>query len=152
MPHRFFWLRMSWSFSHSFIKWSSFIFRISQFNVHVILLYKYQYLYFCSVAEKMENLISLFQLWIFPGGLVVKNPPATQEIQVQFLGQEDPLEEGVAIHSSILARKKSHRLRRLAGCSLWGCKESDMTEATERGSTAKHSNFNLNLVMVVVVV
>ena len=73
MPHRFFWLRMSWSFSHSFIKWSSFIFRISQFNVHVILLYKYQYLHFCSVAEKMENLISLFQLWVFPGGSAVKN-------------------------------------------------------------------------------
>ena len=36
----------------------------------------------------------------------VKNPPAvqeTQEIQVQSLGQEDPLEKGVAIHSNILA-------------------------------------------------
>ena len=82
--------------------------------MHVILLYKYQYLHFCSVAEKMENLISLFQLWVFPGG---KESPATQEIQVQFLGQEDPLEEGVATHSSILARKKSHGLRRLAGDS-----------------------------------
>ena len=27
----------------------------------------------------------------------------TQEIQVQSLGQEDPLEKGVAIHSNILA-------------------------------------------------
>ena len=27
----------------------------------------------------------------------------TQEIQVQFLGQEDPLEKGMATHSSILA-------------------------------------------------
>ena len=36
----------------------------------------------------------------------VKNPPATQETQetlVQFLGQEDPLEEGISTHSSILA-------------------------------------------------
>ena len=30
----------------------------------------------------------------------VKNPPATQETQVQFLGPEDPLEKGMATHSS----------------------------------------------------
>ena len=34
---------------------------------------------------------------------LVKNPPAMQEISVQFLGWEDPLEEGMATHSSILA-------------------------------------------------
>ena len=42
----------------------------------------------------------------FPSGSVVKNLPAmqeTQETRVQFLGQEDPLEEGMATHSSILA-------------------------------------------------
>ena len=33
----------------------------------------------------------------------VKNLSAVQEIQVQSLGQEDPLEEGMATHSSILA-------------------------------------------------
>ena len=40
--------------------------------------------------------------------LVVKNPPAmqeTQETQVQSLGQEDPLEEGMATDCSILARR-----------------------------------------------
>ena len=36
---------------------------------------------------------------------MVKNPPAMQETQVQSLGQEDPLEEEVATHSSILAQK-----------------------------------------------
>ena len=40
---------------------------------------------------------------------VVKNQEMpmqeTQEMQVQFLGQEDPLEEGMVIHSSILAWK-----------------------------------------------
>ena len=44
----------------------------------------------------------------FPGGSAVKNPPAmpeTQETQVQSLGQEAPLEEGMATHSSILAWK-----------------------------------------------
>ena len=39
----------------------------------------------------------------FPGGSVVKNSPAIQETCVQSLGWEDPLEEGMATHSSILA-------------------------------------------------
>ena len=34
---------------------------------------------------------------------MVKNLPAMQETWVQFLGQEDPLEKGMATHSSILA-------------------------------------------------
>ena len=34
---------------------------------------------------------------------MVKNPPAIQKTQVQFLGGEDPLEKGMATHSSILA-------------------------------------------------
>ena len=33
---------------------------------------------------------------------MVKKPPAIQEIPVQFLGQEDPLEKGEATHSSVL--------------------------------------------------
>ena len=39
----------------------------------------------------------------FPGGSVGKESPAMQETRVQTLGQEDPLEEGMATHSSILA-------------------------------------------------
>ena len=45
-------------------------------------------------------------LWGFPSSSSVKNPPAMQEpreMQVQSLGPEDPLEEGLATHSSILA-------------------------------------------------
>ena len=34
---------------------------------------------------------------------MVKNPPAMQETWVQFMGQEDPLEKRMAIHSRILA-------------------------------------------------
>ena len=34
---------------------------------------------------------------------MVKNPPAMRETWVQSLGQEDPLEKGMATHSSILA-------------------------------------------------
>ena len=33
----------------------------------------------------------------------VKNPPAMQKTWVRSLGQEDPLEKGMATHSSILA-------------------------------------------------
>ena len=39
-------------------------------------------------------------------GSVVNNPPPKKELwemQVRFLGQKDPLEEGMAPHSSILA-------------------------------------------------
>ena len=36
---------------------------------------------------------------------IVKNPPAMQETCVQTLGQEDPLEKGMATHSSRLAQK-----------------------------------------------
>ena len=39
----------------------------------------------------------------FPGGSVVKNPPAMQETRVQSLDWDNPLEKGMAIHSSILA-------------------------------------------------
>ena len=41
----------------------------------------------------------------FPGGSMVKNPPAMQEMWVQSLGQKDPLENEMATHSSILAWK-----------------------------------------------
>ena len=41
--------------------------------------------------------------WYIMGAQVVKNPPATWEAWVRSLGWEDPLEEGMAIHSSILA-------------------------------------------------
>ena len=40
----------------------------------------------------------------FPAGSAVKNLPAWSETQVQGLCQEDPLEEGMASHSSIDSR------------------------------------------------
>ena len=38
-----------------------------------------------------------------PGTQRVKHPPAMRETEVRSLGQEDPLEEGMATHSSVLA-------------------------------------------------
>ena len=49
-----------------------------------------------------------------------------QETQVRSLGQEDPLEKEMAIHSSILPGA-SHGQRSLAGYSPLDCKESNMT-------------------------
>ena len=42
---------------------------------------------------------SIFSFLVFK----VKNLPAMQETRVGSLGQEDPLEKGMAVHSSILA-------------------------------------------------
>ena len=47
--------------------------------------------------------IKYYIVWGFLSGSAVKNPPAVQEMQVQSLGWEDPLEEEMATHFSILA-------------------------------------------------
>ena len=67
---------------------------------------------------------------------LVKNLPAMEETWVQFLGWEDPLEEGMATHSSILPGE-FYGQRSLADYSQWGHKESD---TTERLSTAHGVN------------
>ena len=65
----------------------------------------------------------------FPNGSMVKNLPAMQETQVQSLGREDPLEEKMAVHSSIIAWgipwiEESVRLQSV------GSRELDVTEHT----------------------
>ena len=59
---------------------------------------------------------------------MVKNLPAMWETRVPTLGREDPLEEGMATHSSILAWRIPMDRRSLAGYSPWGRKETDVTE------------------------
>ena len=69
----------------------------------------------------------------FPGGASGKEPACQcrrHETWVQSLGQEDPLEKGMATYSSILAwripcTKEPGRLH-----SPWGNRELDMTEVT----------------------
>ena len=80
----------------------------------------------------------------FPADSVVKNPPAVQEIRVQSLGQEDPLEEGMATHSSILAWEC------LADYSPWDCKRVRHDLVTKQRNTTttlirSGFNFRLNL-------
>ena len=75
----------------------------------------------CTLGVDVLMWASLVAQW-------VKNPPSiqkTQEMQVPSLGQEDPLEEGMAIHSSILAWRTPWTEE--PGCP-WGHKELDTTE------------------------
>ena len=55
------------------------------------------------------NVIETSLNGVFSGGSAVKNLPVMQEMQVQPLGLEDPLEEGMATNSSILAGKSLDR-------------------------------------------
>ena len=70
-------------------------------------LLKIFYLYFFTT--EMSQFLTRFNSWLliwFTGFLTaptVKNLPAMQEAWVQSLGQEDPLENEMAIHCSILA-------------------------------------------------
>ena len=59
---------------------------------------------------------------------MVKILTALRETRVPSWGWEDLLEEGMAIHSSILAGRIPIRQRSLVGYSPWSHKESDMTE------------------------
>ena len=58
---------------------------------------------------------------------MVQNMAAMQEMQVQSLGQEDPLEKGME-PAPVFLPGEFHGQRRLAGYSPWDYKDSDMTE------------------------
>ena len=74
--------------------------------------------YICILLHMLASLVTQ----------TVKNPPAIQETWVQSLGWQDPLKEGMATHSSILAWSNLHGQKSLVGYSPWGRKESDSTE------------------------
>ena len=105
---------------------------VSSANSEVLLLFKFVFLLFllwllwlglsklCWMIVVRVNVLVLFLnleeilseydftiefdlSWGFPRGSTVNNLPVTQEIQVWSLGREDPLEKGMATHSSILA-------------------------------------------------
>ena len=50
-----------------------------------------------------ENISYQYLNWAFLVAQTVKNPPAKQETWLPYPGQEDPLEEGMATRSGILA-------------------------------------------------
>ena len=57
---------------------------------------------------------------------MVKDLPGEQEMQVRFLGWEDPLEKEMATHYSCVGKPKD--TGSLEGCRPWGRLESDMAE------------------------
>ena len=57
---------------------------------------------------------------------MIKKLPAMQETQAQPLGWEEPLEKGMATHSSLLPGE-SHGQTSLVSYSPWDRKESDTT-------------------------
>ena len=75
--------------------------------------------------------------WAFLVAQMVKNLPAILETWVWPLGWEDPLEEGMATHSSILAwRIPMDRGAWQAGYSPCGHKELDITEWLSTAQTS----------------
>ena len=74
---------------------------------------------------------------------MIKNLPAVQETWVLSLGWEDPLEKGMATHSSILAWRIPWTEEPGGLYSPWGCKESDMTEPSKLESERTHSTLQI---------
>ena len=57
-------------------------------------------------VNRYEMFTSICEQYQLPSGSAIENPPAiqkSQEMRVRSLGQEDPLEEGMATHSSIVS-------------------------------------------------
>ena len=75
-----------------------------------------------------HNLHAPDHLLGFPGGSVVKRPPAKQATCIQSLGREDPLEKEMTTHSSVLAWRIPWTGEPGGLQSIWGRRESDTAE------------------------
>ena len=81
---------------------------------------------FCRLGPYPFKLLAMVKYLGFPGGSVLKNPPANAGDTGLIPGLGRSLEEEMATHSSILAWRIPQRS--LVGYSAWGCKKSDKTE------------------------
>ena len=81
--------------------------------------------------------------WASLAAQMVKNLPALRETWVRSLDQEDPLEEGMATQSSVLAWRIPWTERNLASYSPRGHKESDTTEQLSTAHT-----FNIHIISI----
>ena len=81
---------------------------------------------------------------------MVKNLSAMQETQVPSLGWEDPLEEGMATHSSILAWRIPWT-EEPGGLRSMGCKESNTTEQLTHTHIFPFRVFSLNYVVKILI-
>ena len=85
--------------------------------------------FYCSIAK-----IYIY-FWALLIAQIVKNPPAVWETWVRSLGWEDPLEEGMATHSSILAWRIPMDGR------AWWARVHGVAKSRTRLSTAHHIDF-----------
>ena len=85
-----------------------------KFKINISIITSYGMSTFCKLflaspsnfpnSHRVELILSTHIIIVyFPRCSVVKNLPAMQETQVQFLGWEDPLKKEMATHSSIIA-------------------------------------------------
>ena len=107
-----------------YLPWNSQNRFLNFYVISSLILVRYNVYHFIYCIDRVEASL-LAQM--------VKDPSAMQETWVWWLGQEDPLEKGMATHSRILAWE-FHGQRSLAGSwslsaySPWSWKESDTTE------------------------
>ena len=96
----------------------------------------------------MAGLSEIAACPLFPtvNGSVAKNLPAVQETRIQSLGREDPLEKGMATHSSILSwripwTEEAGRLQSM-GSQRFG---QDLMTEQQQVSEDKIAEFKLKL-------
>ena len=78
-------------------------------------------------SRENESTVATWINWASLMAQMVKNPPVMWETQIQSLGQEDPLEKGMATHSSILSWRIP-RTEEPGGLQSVGLQKSDTTE------------------------
>ena len=94
------------------------------------------FFFFLVICPAVKLVGHMVVIWASLVAQVVKNPPAMWETWVQSLGWEDPLEEGMATHSSVLGWRIPWP-EEPGGCSPWDHTASD---APERLSTRPHGS------------
>ena len=131
LPSIFLSIRVFSNESALHIRWPkywSFGFNISPSSEHPgLTCFRMDWLDFLIVQETLKSLLQHHSSKISISALSFLYDPTLTSIHDYWKNEEDPLEEGMATHSSILA-VKSHGQRSLDGYSPWSCKELDMTE------------------------
>ena len=103
---------LSWGFSRQEY-WSGLPFPLPTYTyipslpdflpIQVTTVHQVEFSVLYSVFPTVVYFITAILFYSFPGAQAVKNLPAVHETWVWYLDQKDPLEKGMATHSSILA-------------------------------------------------